>query len=80
MYAAVLYRYTALAVEKIRRLVAEGLDAREIPGLNDDGFFGYGRRLRGELMNRRERIANFGRGQVNEELKRQGGENAEEAA
>lgn len=71
MYAAVLYKYTALAVDKIKRLVAQGLNARELKGLNDDGFFGYARRLRTELLNRRERIVNFGRGQVNDELKRQ---------
>jgi hypothetical protein len=71
MYAATLHKYTALAVEKIKSLVTAGLDASQIGGLNDDGFFGYGRRLRADLINRRERIANFGRGQVNQELKRQ---------
>ena len=80
MYAAVLHKYTALAAGKIRKMVAAGLDAREVPGMNSDGFFGYGRKLRGELLNRRERIANFGRGQVNEELKRQGGQDAEDEA
>ena len=71
MYAAVLYKFTALAVEKMRRLIGAGLDAREMLGLNGDGFFGYGRRLKTELLNRRERMMNFGRGQVNDELKRQ---------
>jgi len=76
MYAATLYKFTALAVERIAKMVASGMDARELAGLNEDGFFGYGRRLRAELLNRRERIANFGRGQVNEELKRQTGTQA----
>lgn len=72
MYAATIHKFTALAVEKIKSMVAEGLDAKELMGLNEDGFFGYGRRFRAELLNRRERIMNFGRGQVNEEIKRQG--------
>jgi len=76
MYAATIHKFTALAVEKIKRMVADGLDAKQLQGLNEDGFFGYGRRLRAELLNRRERIMNFGRGQVNEELKRQGGADA----
>ena len=80
MYAAAIHKFTALAVAKIRRLVAAGMSAQELGAMNEDGFFGFGRRLRGELVNRRERIANFGRGQVNDELKRQGGEDAEEAA
>jgi hypothetical protein len=71
MYSAVLYKFTALAVEKIGSMVAEGLSPTELMGVNEDGFFGFGRRLRAELLNRRERIANFGRGQVNEEIKRQ---------
>ena len=80
MYAAVLHKFTALAVERIRKLVGAGLDARELMGLNEDGFFGYARRLRAELLNRRERIVNFGRGQVNEELKRQRGDEAASGA
>lgn len=71
MYAAVLHKYTALAVEKMSKLIAAGMSARELKGLNEDGFFGYGRRLKADLLNRRERIVNFGRGQVNEEIKRQ---------
>jgi hypothetical protein len=74
MYAATIHRYQALAIDRIRKMVAAGLDARELQGLNEDGFFGFGRRLRAELLNRRERIANFGRGQVTDELKRQRGE------
>ena len=71
MYAAVIYKFTALAVDKIAKMVAEGLSPKELMGVNEDGFFGFGRRLKAELLNRRERIANFGRGQVNEEIKRQ---------
>lgn len=71
MYAAVLFKYTALAVEKIRKMVAAGLSAQELSGMNEDGFFGFGRRLRAELVNRRDRIVNFGRSQVTQEIKRQ---------
>jgi len=71
MYSATLYKFTALAVDKIGKMVAAGLSAKEMADMNEDGFFGYGKRLRAELLNRRERIANFGRGQVNEEIKRQ---------
>jgi len=80
MSAAVLHKYTALAVEKLRKMVAAGLSATELAGLNEDGFFGYGRRLKVELLNRRERIMHFGRGQVNEELKRQRGDDQTETA
>lgn len=71
MYAAVLHKYTARAVEKIGKLVAAGLDAHELMGLNSDGFFGMARRLRADLINRRERIVHFGRLQVADEIKRQ---------
>ena len=71
MDAAIMYRYTGLAVDKIRRLTAQGLSPLQVKGLNDDGFFGYARRIKADLLNHRERIVNFGRGQVNEELKRQ---------
>lgn len=71
MYAAVLHKYTALAVDKIRKMVAVGLSAEELAGVNEDGFFGFGRRIRSDLLNRRERIMHFGRMQVNDEIRRQ---------
>jgi len=77
MYAAVLHKYTALAVEKIRKLVEQGLDAKELMGLNDDGFFGFGKRLKADLINRREAMMHFGRMQVEEELRRQKNEERE---
>jgi hypothetical protein len=80
MYAAVCHKYTALAVEKIGKMVAAGLSAKELAGMNEDGFFGYGRRFRAELLNRRDRMANFGRGQVNEEIKRQSGTTPDDTA
>lgn len=73
MHAAIFHKYTALAVEKIRKMVAVGLSARELLAMNEDGWFGFGRRIRTELLNARERAMNFGRGQVNDELKRQEG-------
>ncbi len=71
MDAAIMYKHTAQAIERIRKHVAKGLDPRKIKGLNKDGFFGIGRRIRADLLNNRERIMQFGRGQVNDEIKRQ---------
>jgi hypothetical protein len=75
LYAAIIHKYTALAVDRIARRVAEGASAKELAELNEDGFFGYARRMRADLLNARDRTKEFGRGQVNQEIKRQmGGE------
>lgn len=71
LYASRLYEYQDMAIRRIRKLVAEGAGLNKIVELNQDGFFGYGKRAKSELVDLRERIADFGRGQVQDEIKRQ---------
>lgn len=57
-----------MKIDEIReRLTAEGPEGILAGGLNLDRIG----ELKNDLVNRRGRIANFGRGQVNQELKRQ---------
>lgn len=67
-YAERLHRWQQTAIEKIHRAVA--LDGSRVltSGLN---LYGAIPELRNDLLNIRSGISNFGRGQVNEELKRQ---------
>lgn len=69
-YARTLYQWQDRTIERIRQKVqAEGTRVLQ-GGL---GLFGSLNELRNELLNLRTRIANFGRGQLHDELARQGG-------
>lgn len=71
LYAARLYEFQDMAIRKVKRLIAEGASEKAVRDANADGFFGYNSRAKAELFNLRDRIASFGRGQVNDEIKRQ---------
>ena len=67
-YSASILRWQDMKIDQIReRLLTEGPEGILSGGLN----LGALGELRNDLVNRRSRIANFGRGQVNQELKRQ---------
>lgn len=68
-YAERLHRWQDATIARITRKIRVESEDVLRSGL---GLFGSTPELRSELLNIRTRIANFGRGQLNEELKRQG--------
>ena len=69
-YAERLHRWQEMAIQRIAEVARK--TAPEILATAGLGIRGSLGELSNDLINLRNRIANFGRGQVNEELKRQG--------
>lgn len=68
-YAERLHRWQAMAIEKIAQVAKT--TPPEILLKAGLGINGSLRELSNDLLNIRTRIANFGRGQLNEEIRRQ---------
>lgn len=70
-YAGVMFKYEAKEIERIERLVKEGLDPVDIVGDDKGALFGFRRQARNDLINNMNQTKNFGAAQVKKELGRQ---------
>jgi ABC-type microcin C transport system permease subunit YejB len=71
MLAQILHEFQTKEIERIGKLIAAGLDSADILK-NPQRLFGFYRQARLRYLEMLTRVGNFGRGQVNAELKRQG--------
>ena len=71
MYAAAFFKFQSKEIDRISRLVREGVSVAELLGKQKDTLFGFRRPLKNELLNNLTQTRNFGMGQVRDELDRQ---------
>jgi hypothetical protein len=71
MLAQTLHEYQIKEIERIGKMIAQGLDSADIVR-EPQRLFGFYTAARSRYLDLLRRVGNFGRGQVNAELKRQG--------
>lgn len=71
MYRAALFEYQMKEIGILSKKIKEGLDIREVLRSDSSKIWTFRNKLRNRLLEIMTRTMNFGRGQVQDELKRQ---------